>query len=578
MNKFRISLLLLLSCGILVSMAKPKTVKIHIIETSDVHGCFFPYNYTTLKPQDGSMARVSGYVNSLRKAGGNVVLLDNGDILQGQPLSYYSNFVDTTEANIAAQVCKYLKYDAQTIGNHDVETGHAVYDAWHKALNFPLLGANVINTETGNPYLKPYTIIERGGVRIAVLGMLTPAIPNWLSQNLWSGLRFEDMIGTAKKWVGYIQSTEHPDMIVGLFHSGKDGGIITDEYGENESMQVAKEVPGFDLILFGHDHIRFSGTVVNGEGKKVVLLDPANNAMSIAQADVELTKEKGKWNVANIEGKLVDVRNLPIDEAYVSHFKDFTDKISAYVNRQIGTLSHDIYSRDGFFGPSAFNDLIHHLQLDLTHADISISAPLQFNSKLSRGPIRVADMFNLCRYENQLYIMRLTGKEIRKHLEMSYDQWVNTMYSPSDHLLLLSSSTVGDQQRLGFKNFSFNFDSAAGIDYTVDVTKTDGEKVSILRMSNGEPFDENKWYRVAVNSYRANGGGELLTRGAGIPHDSLQSRIIWRSQYDLRRYLIDWIEKQQNFDPQPDNNWKFIPEAWVEEAGKRDFELLFGKK
>lgn len=243
MNKFRISLLLLLSCGILVSMAKPKTVKIHIIETSDVHGCFFPYNYTTLKPQDGSMARVSGYINSLRKAGDNVVLLDNGDILQGQPLSYYSNFVDTTEANIAAQVCNYLKYDAQTIGNHDVETGHAVYDAWHKALNFPLLGANVINTETGDPYLKPYTIIERGGVRIAVLGMLTPAIPNWLSQNLWSGMRFDDMIATAKKWVGYIQANEHPDMIVGLFHSGKDGGIVTDEYGENESMQVTKEVP-----------------------------------------------------------------------------------------------------------------------------------------------------------------------------------------------------------------------------------------------------------------------------------------------------------------------------------------------
>lgn len=578
MNKFRISLLLLLSCGILVSMAKPKTVKIHIIETSDVHGCFFPYNYTTLKPQDGSMARVSGYINSLRKAGDNVVLLDNGDILQGQPLSYYSNFVDTTEANIAAQVCNYLKYDAQTIGNHDVETGHAVYDAWHKALNFPLLGANVINTETGDPYLKPYTIIERGGVRIAVLGMLTPAIPNWLSQNLWSGMRFDDMIATAKKWVGYIQANEHPDMIVGLFHSGKDGGIVTDEYGENESMQVTKEVPGFDLILFGHDHTRFSGTVVNGEGKKVVLLDPANNAMSIAQADVEVTKEKGKWTVSNIDGKLVDVRKLPIDEAYTAHFKGFTDKISAYVNRQIGTLSHDIYSRDGFFGPSAFNDLIHHLQLDLTHADISISAPLQFNSKLSRGPIRVADMFNLCRFENQIYIMRMTGKEIRKHLEMSYDQWVNTMHSPSDHLLLLSSSTVGDQQRLGFKNFSFNFDSAAGIDYTVDVSKPDGEKVSILRMSNGEPFDENKWYRVAVNSYRANGGGELLTRGAGIPHDSLQSRIIWRSQYDLRRYLIDWIEKQQNFDPQPDTNWKFVPEAWVKEAGERDFELLFGKK
>mgnify|MGYP003563408970 FL=1 len=267
MNKFSISLLLFLSCGIFFSMAKPKTVKIHIIETSDVHGCFFPYNFTTMKAQAGSLARVSGYVNSLRKNEGNVVLLDNGDILQGQPLSYYSNFVDTAEVNIAAQVCNYLKYDAQTIGNHDVETGHKVFDAWHAALNFPLLGANVINAQTGEPYLKPYTTINRGGVKIAVLGMLTPAIPNWLSEDLWSGLRFDDMIVTAKKWISYIKANEHPDIIIGLFHSGKDGGIVTDKYGENESLQVAQEVPGFDIILFGHDHTRFSGSIVNREGK-----------------------------------------------------------------------------------------------------------------------------------------------------------------------------------------------------------------------------------------------------------------------------------------------------------------------
>ena len=187
-------------------------------------------------------------------------------------------------------------------------------------------------------------------------------------------------------------------------------------------------------------------------------------------------------------------------------------------------------------------------------------------------------MFNLYKYENQLYVMRLTGEEIRKHLEMSYDLWVNTMKSPDDHLLLLDTHTKGDQQRLGFKNLSFNFDSAAGIDYEVDVTKPDGEKVKILRMSNGEPFDEKKWYKVAVNSYRANGGGELLTRGAGIPRDSLQARIIWKSQYDLRHYLIDWISRQPEFNPQPGHNWKFVPEDWTTEAAKRDSELLFGKK
>ena len=184
-------------------------------------------------------------------------------------------------------------------------------------------------------------------------------------------------------------------------------------------------------------------------------------------------------------------------------------------------------------------------------------------------------MFNLYKYENQLYVMRLTGEEIRRHLEMSYDQWVNTMKSPDDHLMLITEKTIRDQQRLGFQNLFFNFDSAAGIDYEVDVTKPDGEKVRILQMSNGEPFDLEKWYNVAINSYRGNGGGELLTRGAGIPLDSLDNRIVWRSERDQRYYLMQEIEKLQVADPQPNNNWRFVPEKWTIPAAERDRKLLF---
>ena len=200
-----------------------------------------------------------------------------------------------------------------------------------------------------------------------------------------------------------------------------------------------------------------------------------------------------------------------------------------------------------------------------------------FNSSISAGPITVADMFNLYKYENQLYVMRLTGKEIRNYLEMSYNLWVNTMRSADDHLLLLSEDTRDDSQRLGFKNFSFNFDSAAGIDYEVDVTKPYGEKVRILKMSNGEPFDESKYYNVAVNSYRGNGGGELLTKGAGIPQDQLKQRIVWRSEKDQRYYLMEEIEKAGIMNPQPNHNWKFVPTEWTEKAAVRDRKILFGE-
>lgn len=555
---------------------KEKTIDLKFIETSDVHGSFFPYDFINRKPKAGSLARVATYVNQLRSQHGeNVILLDNGDILQGQPVNYYSNYVDTTSANIAAQVVNYLRYDAQTIGNHDVETGHRVYDKWVSATHCPILGANVIDTKTNKPYLKPYTILKRGGARIAIIGLLTPAIPNWLGENLWSGLRFEEMVSSARQWMRVVKEQEKADIVIGLFHSGKDGGITTPHYKEDAALAVAREVPGFDVVFFGHDHTRYADAVTNSEGKLVACLDPANNAMSVAQADLQLVKKKGRWCVKESQWKLVDVADLPVDNEFVDHFSAFNETVKAYANRVIGTFENTISTRDSYVGNSAFNDLILNLELSITKADVAFNAPVSFDVAIKKGPVRVADMFNLYKYENQLFVMRLTGKEIRKALEMSYDLWVNTMTSPNDHLLLLDSQTRGDQQRLGFKNFSFNFDSAAGIDYEVDVTKPNGQKVKVLKMSNGEPFDENKYYKVAVNSYRANGGGELLTRGAGIAKDDLDDRIVWRSEFDLRHYLMEEIKRLGTLNPQPNTNWRFVPEQWTQEAAKRDRQLLF---
>ena len=556
-----------------------QTMELRVVETSDVHGSFFPYDFLNRRPKAGSMARVSSYVNSLRKQyGDRLLLLDSGDILQGQPLSYFSNYIDTTDMNIAAQVINYMRYDAETIGNHDVEPGHQVYDKWVGEVNCPVLGANVIDTRSGQPYLKPYVMLNRGGVRIAVLGMLTPAIPNWLSQDIWSGLRFDEMVATARHWMKVIREEEKADVVIGLFHSGKAGGIVTPQYEEDASEHVARDVPGFDLVLFGHDHTRHNDIVVNSAGKRVVCLDPANNAMSVADATIHLSQEKGQWTVDSVAGSVNSVTSQPIDEAYQQHFNAYINKVNDFTNQQIGTFKHTLRTADSYFGNSAFSDLILNLQLQITGADIAFNAPLTFNDSIKAGPVYMSDMFKLYKYENKLYVMRLTGEEIRKHLEMSYDLWFNTMKSPDDHLLLIDRQTYGDAQRMGFKNFSFNFDSAAGIDYTVDVTKPNGQKVTILRMSNGQPFDEKRWYKVAINSYRGNGGGELLTKGAGIPKDSLKSRIVWQSDRDQRYYLMQEIKRLKVLDPKPNHNWKVIPETWTQPAAKRDYDLLFGQR
>lgn len=554
-------------------------VRLRIIETSDVHGSFFPFDFITGKPRKGSLARVITYVDSLRtQYGSNLLLLDNGDILQGQPSCYYCNYVRPELPNVAAEVINYMGYDAQTIGNHDVETGHAVYDKWINEVKCPMLGANVIDKSTGKPYLHPYTIIEREGVKIAVIGLLTPTIPYWLNESLWSGLRFDEMVSTARYWVNHLKANEKPDVIIGLFHSGKEGGIVTDSCEEDASLRVAREVPGFDLILYGHDHTKHVDTVTNIEGKEVLCLDPSCNALMVSDAEIEITFDKKRRVVGKtISGSVVDIQHCAIDTDFVDHFKWAIDSVNAYVNRQIGVFENSIYTRDCYFGNAAFTDFIHDLQMQITGADISFNAPLSFDTAIEAGAVHVRDMFNLYKYENQIYVMLLTGEEVRKHLEMSYDLWVNTMTSPDDHIMLMSESARYDQQRYGFKNLAFNFDSAAGIDYIVDVTKPDGEKVKILQMSNGEPFDEKKVYKVTMNSYRGNGGGELLTKGAGIPHSELKDRIIYESERDQRHYLTLEIEKAGILNPQPHNNWRFVPEEWTKPAIERDRKLLFGK-
>lgn len=554
-----------------------KKINIRIIQTSDVHGCFFPYDFINRKPMQGSMARVATYADSLRQIyKDNLIMLDNGDILQGQPTCYYCNYVRPDMPNVAASVINYMKYDAQTIGNHDIETGHAVYDKWISEVKCPVLGANIIDTTTGRPYLKPYTIIEREGIRIAVLGMLTPAIPNWLNESLWSNLRFEEMTACARNWMEYLKNNENPDVIIGLFHSGREGGIHTDEYDEDASLRVAREVPGFDIIFYGHDHTMHKDVVTNDAGKEVLCLDPSCNALNVSDAEIILTTENGKVTDKNITGNLKCLDNIKVDKRFMEHFKSEIDSISTFVNRRIGTFTAPIHIRDSYFGNSAFCDLIHNLQLQITGADISFNAPLTFNSTINAGDVYVSDMFNLYKYENQIYVMRMTGDEIRKHLEMSYDLWVNTMTDADDHIMLLDNKAQGDKQRFGFKNLAFNFDSAAGIDYEVDVTKPNGQKVRILRMSDGSPFDENKWYNVVMNSYRGNGGGELLTRGAGIPHSELKNRIIYESEKDQRYYLMKAIEKAGQMSPQPNSNWRFVPAGWTEKAIERDRKLIFG--
>lgn len=571
---------------LLVSCSEKGEKSISILETTDVHGVILPYDFIEKVKLDASLASSFTYIKKVRKERDATVLLDNGDNLQGQPEVYYYNYIDTVSPHICTEVMNFMGYDAGTVGNHDIEAGHAVYDRLVKKYDFPLLAANAVETGTGKPYFKPYYIIVKDGIKIAVFGLITPAVPNWLPEELYSGIEFKDMVETAEKWMPEILK-EKPDLVVGLFHSGWDKSRedlqTNSPLSENSSAAVAYNVPGFNIILTGHDHRLANEKIVNSKGDTVLILDGGSRSEKIAEADIIVSdkKVKGKRQM-KISGKIINVADYKPDRDFVNKFSSQYNTIEEYVNRVIGNSSVTISSREAYFGPSAFVDMIHSVQLQITGADISFAAPLSFDVQVSKGPITVGDMFKLYRFENMLYTMTLSGEEIQKYLEYSYSEWLNTMKKPGDLLLKLRTGKDGKpvltEGKARLQNQPYNFDSAAGINYTVDVSKPEGSRIIISGFTDGRPFEKNKIYKVAVNSYRGNGGGGHFTSGAGIDKDELRSRVIASTNRDLRYYILKSIETKKTINPVPLNNWKIIPEKWVKQEIPVEYALLFGKK
>ena len=564
-----------------------QTVTLKFIETSDVHGQLFPYDFINDRPTNQSLAQAYTYIKSERaKKDQQVILLDDGDIMQGQPIVYYYNFERPDTTHILASTMNYMKYDAATIGNHDIETGHPVYDKLNKEFNFPWMAANTVDEKSGEPYFKPYTIIEKEGVKIDVLGLITPHIPRWLPEKIWEGMYFDDMIESAQKWVKIIKEKENPDLLVGLFHAGVDyayGNASADTYkNENASQLVAEQVNGFDIVFVGHDHQGWNKIIKNKFGQVVLILGTKGYAGTITEARVQLDKnDSGKWE-STITGNIIETKNYEPDPEFMNKFNYAYRQTKSYVSKPIGELTETISAEKSLFGDSEFSDLINIIQLELTGANVSFTAPLSMHSEIDSGTIFVRDMFDLYKYENLLYTMKLTGKEIKDYLEYSYSLWFNEMKSENDHLLLFETDSTGNlvwserSKSPMLLNRYYNFDSTEGIDYIVDVSKPIGERVSIQRFSNGKEFNMNTTYKVAINSYRGNGGGGHLTKGAEIPRDSLASRIITSTEKDLRYYLMKWIEKKGTVEPNCTNNWKVIPNSWYLKARAVDSKILMG--
>lgn len=504
-----------------LTACQPKETTLTFIETTDTHGHFVEF------------ANDAALIKQMKaELGENLILLDCGDNVQGSVYQYCSNR-DDTNINLVAAIMNSIPYDAIAVGNHDIEAGKKVFDRLYSEATMPVLCANVIDEATGEPYFTPYIILNRNGCKIAVLGLLTPYVITWVPDRLRPGLRFEQLEASAEKWVKIIQEKENPDLMVGLFHSGWEFAEQNLHEGtplgrENATKWVAENVPGFDIIFYGHDHRAKADAVVNCNGDTVYVLNSGSRAQGLAKAEVKMVGNK----IANINMGMVPTTDSPNDNGFLAMIQPYLDRSEAYQQGYVADLPVTIYSNEAYLGPCLWVDEIHRCQFDAAaeagyKADISIAAPLMNGQTIEAGQLTVKDFFTWYPFENSLAIMSMTGKEVKDFLEYAFEM----------------------------KNPIYNFDSGAGIIYEVFEKNPQGERIHIISMADGTPFEMEKIYNVVMNSYRSMGGGNHFMNGCGWEQTEIKDHVVWQNEEDLRSVFIEWARKKGSLDSEPLNQW-----------------------
>lgn len=582
MKRFNyISFFILFTLLVVACREKEKSGDVVILYTTDVHGYVLPYDFTKQRPSEASLANASTIIKEVREEyGRDMLLFDAGDLYQGTPSMYYYNYHSVDEMHLATRVVNYLQYDGLVVGNHDLEAGEDIYlNRVSRQLEPVWLGANAVDTRTGRGMFRPYKIYERHGFKIAVLGLITPETGEQLPKNLTPHLSFKLMTEYAKRWVEEIKANENPDYIVAITHAGiKDFEIVnkTDTIKDGINTLV-NNVRGIDLLLFGHDHGVYEGSLVNQWGDSVRLLQPSHNGTEIGRVDIHFDR-KDDVVVCTTSTQRINLADCPVDEDYMKTFGGAIDTINNFLDSPLGYLDEDFDMEGTLYRQTNAMDFIHHIQLDATGADISFASALSSFKTIPSGPITLRTLFSLYRYDNQIHKIWMTGADIKKFLEYGYDRQFGVMKSADSHLLAFK---YDDKGNITYGRFGpdlvvpqYNYTSAAGINYEIDVRKPLGNRVNIISLADGSPFNLNQQYTVAISSYQAAGGGGFITRGLGWSEDDIAYHTLSESSKNIIFLITSYIQRLQHVTTHPNGKWRTIPSDWSENNGPKDAALL----
>ncbi|MFF4115356.1 bifunctional metallophosphatase/5'-nucleotidase [Streptomyces sp. NPDC001714] len=557
---------------------RPRRYSLTVMGTTDLHGHVFNWDYfkdAEYSDKAGNamgLARVSTLVDQVRKAKGrrNTLLLDAGDTIQGTPLTYYYAKVDPITAeggpvHPMAQAMNAIGYDAAALGNHEFNYGIETLRTFEDQLDFPLLGANAVDAKTLKPAFPPYFIKKfhvpgAPPVKVAVLGLTNPGIAIWDKAYVQGKLAFPGLEEQAAKWVPKLKAMG-ADVVVVSAHSGSSG---TSSYGdqvpyvENAAANVARQVPGIDAILVGHAHVEIPELKVVNEatGRTVVLSEPLCYAERLSLFDIELVFGKGGWEVESVAASLLNSHTVADDPKITKLLSDEHAKVVAYVNQVVGTATETLTTVDARYRDAPIIDLITKVQEDVVKAAlagteyaslpvIAQASPFSRTSEIPAGKVTIRDLSSLYVYDNTPVAKLMTGAQIRAYLEYSAEYYVQTA----------ADATV-DVEKLTNANGrpDYNYDYVSGLKYDIDVAQAAGSRIRNLTY-NGAALDDSQQFVLAVNNYRANGGG-------AFPYVA-SAKELWSESTEIRTRIAEWVTAKGVLDPKDfaSVDWKLTREG-----------------
>ncbi|WP_160686450.1 5'-nucleotidase C-terminal domain-containing protein [Clostridium sp. C2-6-12] len=539
---------------------------ITLLATTDVHGTVLNYDYATGKEpaKAQGLAKISSYAKSIRQNNSNVMLIDNGDTIQGTPLSYYYDILDTTSEYPMAKVMGAMKYNSWTLGNHEFNYGLDVLNRVikdYKSEGISVLGANIYKKD-GTNFVAPYIIksffVNGKEVKVAVVGLENKCVPSWEDKKHYEGLEFKDLVDEADKWVKEVKS-KGADIVIVSAHSGQE--TAADVLPENEINAIVAKVKGIDAIIAGHTHLKINDlSQKNPEGKVVPILESTKGATGLGQIDMNFDTN-GKLCGISTKNVVVD-NSIADDQEILDLIKPYQEATLKYVDTKIGVSTGEFTGKGQTTEPTAIMELINKVQKEGAATQLSIAAPLSSSAFIPKGDITIKDMMAVYVFENFLYGVKMNGRQLKDWMEYSVRYYAQTTEE---------NNKVSKDSVLNIPDY--NLDQLYGATYDIDLTqpactvdKESGRVISGNRIKNlkinGTLVKDSDEFTVAINNYRYNGGGGFM-KAAGLSSTdpsivTYDSAKALGDDGQVRSLMTNYIKKHGEISPECSKNWTFI--------------------